>query len=90
MERQASTENSGKDYVISRHRGHCLGERCLNLNILIIQRLTDFVGHCMANAYDILAEAQAVTLHITVAQLHEILADDRFLSAEIDNLHIVS
>ena len=44
----------------------------------------------MANAYDILAEAQAVTLHITVAQLHEILADDRFLSAEIDNLHIVS
>lgn len=60
----------GDDIVFHR------GERSGDFFFAVVERVADFVGYELADAFKIAAEAQAVVLDVDVAELHHVLVDD--------------
>ena len=89
MKRQSGTEHCAYDNLLGRDTRHSLRQRSLYAYILIFQHLAHLVRHGMTYAHHILTEAQAILLHIHVAQFTDILVYDSPLLAQIHYFHSI-
>ena len=88
VERQSGSENGSYDNRIVRRVAIGHSQRCCNLLDTVFQPLAHLVGHCMANAREIVAEAHTVALHVNIAQFGNVLVDHTLMVGKIVNFHI--
>lgn len=87
VERQAGPEDRGEHHLVGRFAADAFSERGFYFNIAIIEALGDLVGHDLAEAVEIVAEAHRIFLDFHIAQLQHIAVGEAGAVGEINYFH---
>ena len=90
MERQTCAKDGADNDIIDGNGRGGRSQRRLHLYRLIAQGLAYLVSHHMTYALHIATKTHAVSLHLHIAQLRDILVEHRVAGSEIIDYHSYS